>query len=240
MPPVEIDQLECPACEEITSCAMDQKETKLSCRGQPLQFHGSMSFGSFGQASFQWLCRHSFMAFLRGILSDLWRWVDQWISSHGSPMDSYSPWWKISGRGGCLWELQLHALQRGNGEDRDFAKVEGPSPGCLWCWYRLIPISSSIHWISLRCENLFFWVWSVLKTTKKHHLHPFTICFTLACCKIGHGQIRMRSQTFSTPALLNLPCHGSSLVPVSPGANINVKYDHLFLERYHTCYVMLL
>lgn len=67
MPPVEIDQLECSACEEITSCAMDQKETKLSCRGQPLclQFHGSMLFGSFGQASFQWLCHHSFMAFLR-------------------------------------------------------------------------------------------------------------------------------------------------------------------------------
>ena len=140
--------------------------------------------------------------FFHGIpaaFEDLWRWVDQWISSHGSPMDSYGPW-KISGRGGCLWELQLHALQRGNGEDRDFAKVGGPSPGCLWCWYRLIPISSSIHCISLPCENLFFG----LKCVENHEKAPFTICFTLACCKIGHGQIRMRSQTFSTPALLHL------------------------------------
>ena len=47
--------MECSACEEITSCAMDQKETKLSCTGQPLllQFRGgSMSFGPFGQTSF--------------------------------------------------------------------------------------------------------------------------------------------------------------------------------------------
>lgn len=212
MPPVEIDQLECSACEEITSCAMDQKETKLSCRGQPLQFHGSMSFGSFGQASFQWLCRHSFMAFL-----DL-------------------PW--ISGRGGCLWELQLHALQRGNGEDRDFAKVGGPSPGCLWCWYRLIPISSTIHCISLPCENLFFWFevcWKPRKSTIYIHL-PFASLWLAV-------RLDMDKSGCDLKLLVRLLCstlHGSSLVPVSPGANINVKYDHLFLERYHTCYIMLL